>query len=430
MLPKNIPPPKRRRTIKLISSKFIQIFSRVWRFITKNSSKIFKNRSASWQKVRGWDKVFAVGLLIFWLGLILGNFVFKGLYVFEGNLLVTEMNFTYGGYVDKTFLKTFDAIESLDIQGKQKEPLTLTGKFTSDDDTLNQNLSKIKQLEIEFSYTTSRVIFAPTQPSELTLDTLIIPPNTQVNQLNYQDKYNQLSFCLQAAELQLNSCYINEYETSNQDLFSVGKLDLKLGQQLITVSLAMVNIPQLGIKAHLNNPQEITFQFTPNVDQSLLTLLSPSQIYLKLPDPNSSNSSQIENNLDVKNVQFSQYENPQTVTEKFKQSTVLKGEVRLGDEIIKLQQNQFLTILSKPGIKKIYSIKIKTESPQGLDVLFTGESTGIATGLYEELPVQTLEPSWLSQYLSEEAIAAIIGFISAFTGILIPRLFPEPSQKP
>lgn len=51
-------------------------------------------------------------------------------------------------------------------------------------------------------------------------------------------------------------------------------------------------------------------------------------------------------------------------------------------------------------------------------------------GLDPKFPVESIKPSWLSKYFSQEAVNALLAFIAALTAVLLPRLFPEPPKQP
>ena len=173
-------------------------------------------------------------------------------------------------------------------------------------------------------------------------------------------------------------------------------------------------------------------QFAPQVDELFLSILSPTHLFIDLPENNQSENAITEiqwlrGDIEVSNVSFSRFDTTNNVTDEIKNSTIIEGQVRMGSQKIELEPNQFLIVLSKtPGIKKIRNIQIKTQSPQGLNTLFFGESKGIAVGLYPEFPLQKIELSWLSKHFSQEATNSILAFLAACTGILLPRLFPEP----
>ena len=388
----------------------------------------------------------AIALLGFWLFILLGNYVLKGKFFFEGNALVQEINFTYAGQKDQQqFLNTISGIKKIDLEGSQPEPLVLTGKFSSADPTLNQQISKLDRLSIQLPYAQSRFILTPATSvtpaklapaSELKILDLRLLQNSQVNQLAYQTQRHQLSFCLQTATALQSNCRFSADEQPTQtNPTSVSTLQLLLGQPL-TVDLESIGLEQLGIKASRDDSQPLSFQFIPNKTELLLTLLSPTHLYIDLPSipskPNASSDRPTEwlrGDLDVEKVNFIRFENTGNTNDEITASTILNGEVRMGRETMKLQPNQFLVVASKPGITKLRYIQIQSKSPQGLKTLFFGESDSLAVGLYPKFPVQRIEPSWLSKNLSQEAINAILSFVAALTGFFLPRLFPD-SSKP
>ncbi len=383
------------------------------------------------------DQLLASILLLFWLAILLGNFVFRGQFVFEGTVIAQEISFTYTGQQDKRFLNPIREIRNLDLEGSQSEPLVLIGKLSSmssNDPTLNQKLSKLDKLTIQLAYAKSRFIVSPVNPnsSELSILELKLMPDSRVNQLAYNPKAEQLSFCLQIASRPSEICLFpdNLVDQSTESVStSIGNLQLSLGQQPLTVTLALVNIPELGIKADVNSPEEITFQFTPTNDELVLPVHSPSHLFIDFPKLPSVVDSQpdisaqwIRGDIDVENVKFIRFDTTSDVTDELKDSTILDGEIRMGRETMKLQADQFLVPQSQPGIQKLRYIQLHSKSPQGLKTLFAGRSTGIAIGLYPEFPVQKLEPSWLSQYLSQEGVNALLAFVAAVTGVVLPRL--------
>jgi hypothetical protein len=133
--------------------------------------------------------------------------------------------------------------------------------------------------------------------------------------------------------------------------------------------------------------------------------------------------------LEVSQVSFSRFDTTGYVKDELEISTILEGKVRMGAQVMELQPEQFLIIPpGQPGVRRLRSIRIDPKSPQWLQTLISGESNSIAVGLYSEFPVQTIKPSLLSKYLSQEAINALLAFIGAFTAVLYPRLFPEAPQ--
>ncbi len=146
-------------------------------------------------------QITAILTALIWIILFLLLIVFKGSYIFEGQIIVREMSFTFDGKSEKPLLQNVIGIEKIDLMGKQSQPLTFKGKFTSEDKIINQKLNSLDKIKIDFPYATSRLILTSTDPSlgqEFAISNLRINPQTRINQLTYnQDQ--QLSFCLQSA---------------------------------------------------------------------------------------------------------------------------------------------------------------------------------------------------------------------------------------
>ncbi len=395
----------------------------------------FKRQFNIWihslRRVKKTDRFFAIFLLTIWVIIIIGYFIPVN-FVFEGNLIVESLNFTYNGNDDKLFLQNIDSIKSIDIQGKLEQPIALSGKFSSDNDTsVQEKLAKLNTLTIELPFPESRFIVTQQnnlETTEISLVDLRIKPETKINQLAYNFPNNSLSFCLNSAKSTTKSCSYTE----NIEPSPIGKLRLELGQEPIEIQLRQINIPELNIKADQNNAEELIVQFTPNNSETInITLLAPNELLITLPksEKNNNSATWFRKDIDVTNVNFIRHETTAQVIDEIETSTILKGEIRLGKKKIELQNNQFLIINSQnSGIKKIRSLAINANSPQGIQTFIIGESTGIAVGLYPDFPVETIQPNLLSKHLSSEAISAIIGFLSALTGILLPRIFPEASD--
>jgi hypothetical protein len=432
--PRPVSVPQRHHLVGHLIREVLKTVVTLIQKIVRILQQIFFSLFSCLRTPRNRDRTLALVLLLTWIAILLGNFVFRGNYVFEGNLLVQEMSFTYAGSDEKLFLDSIEHIQALAFHGALSQPLTLTGEFSSPDPALNQKLSQLQKLEIELPSPTSRVTFSPVnsvQKSQLTLLELRINPQSQVQQLAYTLKPQGLSFCLQSQSDESDDCWNQESLPTNFAQSVVGQIQLQLGQQPLMVNLEAVNIPKLGSQI-----TSAELQFTPKIHELILPLLSPSEFFITLPKSSKADE-WLRGDVEVKDVQFQKRDRTGNVQDEFIKSTILDGKVRLGGQTLELQPDQFLLVLpEKPRlpfsatseIQKLRYIQINTQSPQGLRTLFSGHAAGIAAGLYSEFPVQKIEPSWLSQYLSDEAIAAILGFITAFTGIFFPRLFPEPPK--
>ncbi len=393
----------------------------------------FRRWYRSWRRIKTIDRFFAIFALTIWFIIPLCYFIPVDS-VFEGNLIVESLNFTYNGD-EKLFLQYIEAIKSIDFQGKLQQPIALLGKFSTENDPKLQNkLANIDTLTIELPFTESRFIINQKndfKKTQLSLVDLRIEPETNINQLAYNNQNNSLEFCLHSITHRSDYCKFPENMNDSQSSINIGKLRLELGQEPLEIQLVQINIPELNLKSDRNNPQELILKFTPNNNEPLnLNLLSPHQLFINLPKEKDKNNeiTWFRKDIDVKNVQFSRYETTQVVTDELETSTILQGEIRLGKEKIKLEKNQFLITNSpKKAIKKIRSLTITNNPklPPGIQTFITGKTNSIAVGLYRDFPVESIQPNLLSKHLSSEAITAIITFITTLTAVFLPRLFPE-----
>ena len=96
------------------------------------------------------------------------------------------------------------------------------------------------------------------------------------------------------------------------------------------------------------------------------------------------------------------------------------------DQELELTDKQFLIVSNDdPGIRKLRYLTINSLKPQSLQTFISGESKGIAIGLYPKFPIESIEPSWLAKYFSTNAIAGILSLISAFTAVVLEKIIPS-----
>ena len=428
---------KRRQQLHLFGSQLQHCFDRVWQGFRGPLGRLWSKLSAPWTKLFQRDATLAVSLLLllsFWVILIFTSFILPGSYVFEGNLTTQSLSFTHTG-PEKLFLDTVTDIKTFDLSGQQSTPLTLTGKFSSPSDpALNQKLQSLQELNIELPSSISRFrVASTTTPSPITLFTLRLQSQVRVQDLAYQAQANQLSLCLQAASALPRLCQFPDSidPAQTQSSNEMGAFSLQLGTQPLNITLEMANLSQLGLTADPNDPNAVQFDFIPAVNEIQFQTLSPTQLRLELPPVSNLETMQINeplawirDDIDVTDVEFVRSNFTNEAQDTLDSSTILAGEVRMGSETLAVKPRQYFIVLSRnPGIRKLRSIHLKLQAPTGLETLFTGESRGIAVGLYPQFPVQKIQPSWLSRYFSPEGISALLAFVSALTGILLPRLF-------
>lgn len=430
-MPPNNPPPRNsqyytqillfiKHTLGMIFSLLRWLFVESWRLL-KRVYEFLRSQKT--------DKIIAILVLVFSVAILLVNYVIPGSYNFEGSVIAKEISFEYTGKSEKLFFDQIQGIQNLQIEGKQPEALVFTGKFSSKSDPdLNEKLIQMDSLTMEFPNSTSTLMITPAKfvNNQLSILEMRLFPDSQVSNLTYESKEAQLSLCLLDADLPLISCLSSQGLPETKKTKQIGNLKIKLGEEKLEFNLAGVNIPELGIRSE--NDEELSLELESTIDDITFTLLTPTELTIKLPNPAKSQEDKLNEliwrDLDVSKVNFTRLENRGNVKDQIEISTIISGKVRMNTQVMELQPEQFLIIPSKkPGIRKLRSVSIDSKSPQGLQTLFSGESKSIAVGLYPEFPVQTIEPSWLSKYLSPEAVSALLAFLAALIGVLLPRLF-------
>ncbi len=417
-----------------------------------------------------------VGMLFFLMAAIITLVMtfLPGQQVFEGNLITREIRFTYIGNEDKRFLGTIREIQNLDLEGQQT--IVLVGNFKNDTDP---KLNQLDKITVEMTYPRSRLIISPTNPEkiELELTELNLNPSQQLNskqfrspqvkQLKFEPAFNALSFCLQLATepRQENEAptVTNEREElcNNPDLFSrdasrqpepLGILNLKLGTQPLNISLEQVNIPELGILADVDNPNLINFQFSPQLDQPEIVLNSPTTIFIQLPslEDNSGVFQWLRGNLQVRDVNFTGFDGTGDLKDEVPISTILWGNVKMGDKTIELTENQFLidrkknkSLISRLiagkdlGIINLRYLQIRpasqegsTQIPAGLQARFVGKSKEISVGIDPDFPVKKIQPTLLTSWgLSAELVTILRSFCIGLIGIFLPTVLKSSSSS-
>ncbi|MFN5514404.1 MAG: hypothetical protein ACK5CA_06570 [Cyanobacteriota bacterium] len=192
---------------------------------------------------------------------------------------------------------------------------------------------------------------------------------------------------------------------------------------------------------------EIPVEFTLETTQFELTPNFKTQVNLTLPSQEQANI--FWGNINVGEVKFEQLiQSGNDVNDQIKDSTILSGDIRISNQDLKLEENQFLTI-HPPGIQTLSRIQIVRPDPdrklelktsgnnlkladpaQGLNVTISGKTTQIQAGLNEKLPISQIQGSWLSQHLSRDAVVAIISFSASLVVSLTAWLFKKIDDTP
>lgn len=356
---------------------------------------------------------FVLGLLLIFSGLTLAAFV-PSTHIFESNLTVEEMSFTYAGKEPKLFLDTVRGIKSLEIEGKQN--LTFTGKIQSKS---TPALNQLTILEIEPIDSTSKWSIATAnvkQSSELELTELRLQPDTQVNKLSY-DPYpdrNQLAFSLKS-------------NTPVKKPTNTNIVQLNLGNQPLKVSLEGYKLKNVKLPIDSEKQRELEFILTPNNQEFRLNLADPVTIYLQPPPNNNESKQWFRGKIEVKDVQFQRLDRTgANQDDNLPISTIIEGKVHMAEQERVIKPNQFLMV-EEPGIKLIRYLNIVPQ--KGLEVRISGKSKLIQIGLDKEFPVSRIQASWLDGVLSGDAIIALISFCAASFTYLLSFIINEISKS-
>ncbi len=385
--------------------RFKHNFKSFWRFIRKNLK---------------FCTVFIVTLALVFLSIFWGIIPVKQ--NFEGNLLVKSFSFTCQEN-ESLLLKDVYNLSQIDLSGLKK--FTLAGTFSS---LADPELNKRERLEIESIRENSTLTITPT--ADFILQELRLQKETRVKNLKYAPFNNRLAFSLQPNSQPVNLSF-NPSSTPIKITLSGYKI-ANLPQKKEDIPLEF-NLSTTEFKLELQQAIDVNLQLSQDKEQ-----LSPDQeqpIFWR--------------NIKVNNVRF---ERPiitgNNVRDDLVESTIISGNIRMAQQDLKLEENQFL-IVEKPGVEILNQIKIIredtnqnlklkttgenlqiTEASQGLEVSVSGNTNSIQVGLNPRLPIAQIQGSFLSRYLANKAIVAIISFSAGLIVSLLSWLFDNFPASP
>ncbi len=385
--------------------RFKHNFKSFWRFIRKNLK---------------FCTVFIVTLALVFLSIFWGIIPVKQ--NFEGNLLVKSFSFTCQEN-ESLLLKDVYNLSQIELSGLKK--FTLAGTFSS---LADPELNKRERLEIESIRENSTLTITPT--ADFILQELRLQKETRVKNLKYAPFNNRLAFSLQPNSQPVNLSF-NPSSTPIKITLSGYKI-ANLPQKKEDIPLEF-NLSTTEFKLELQQAIDVNLQLSQDKEQ-----LSPDQeqpIFWR--------------NIKVNNVRF---ERPiitgNNVRDDLVESTIISGNIRMAQQDLKLEENQFL-IVEKPGVEILNQIKIIredtnqnlklkttgenlqiTEASPGLEVSVSGNTNSIQVGLNPRLPIAQIQGSFLSRYLANKAIVAIISFSGGLIVSLLSWLFDNFPASP
>ncbi len=343
-------------------------------------------------------------------------------HIFEGNLIVEELTFTYHGGKDKLFLDSIRGIRHLEIDGVINNELTFTGKFKS---TSFSQLNQLnKPLKIRLANPNSKLIIEPVDTknsSEIDLTELRLLPNTKISGFTYNlsQKQHQLAFALQQSP------------TSQTQ---PNELKIYLGEKPIKVILEDYDISGLN-QNKLDKQQLLEFILTPNTKELNLDLKQKNSIYLSLNESSQTDPNQwFQEKIDTKDVYFQRLDRTGDISDDVTVSTIVEGKIRMVEQEREIKANQFL-MGDEPNtplnIERIRHLQIAPK--KGLEVRISGRTKQIQIGLDKDFPVSRIQGSWLDGFLPRDAIIALFSFSAATITYLLGFLIEnasKPDSKP
>ncbi|TAN86152.1 MAG: hypothetical protein EYR95_17195 [Phormidium sp. SL48-SHIP] len=352
---------------------------------------------------------------------------------FEGNIISRQVSFTNRVQRNQLLINSMRSISRLEIEGLQANPVTLWGEFRTDDDS--EDINELNEVEMTLPSPDSKLIFEtgdPDNPSQLEIQSLRLPPGTQVRYLAYDPERHQLSLSLNPPEEETPKEETPEEDTPEEDTPGI-RVQLALGGNPLQVMAEYVRSPQLQSLPSDNGIAEETEIFDYNQEQfswtpfsTELNLLFPNEItlYIDLPDLQGSDYQDwFWGGFEVTDVDFTYNATTANVPDELVRSTILEGQIKFLNQDLLLESEQFLVLPSSSKIQRIPRLQLHPDSPAGLQVRLQGKTNEVAVGLDPNFPVRRLKSNFWEQRLSRELITVLLTVCSVMIGYLIPWLF-------
>lgn len=352
---------------------------------------------------------------------------------FEGNIISRQVSFTNRVQRNQLLINSMRSISRLEIEGLQANPVTLWGEFRTDDDS--EDINELNEVEMTLPSPDSKLIFEtgdPDNPSQLEIQSLRLPPGTQVRYLAYDPERHQLSLSLNPPEEETPKEETPEEDTPEEDTPGI-RVQLALGGNPLQVMAEYVRSPQLQSLPSDTRMVEETEIFDYNQEQfswtpfsTELNLLFPNEItlYIDLPDLQGSDYQDwFWGGFEVTDVDFTYNATTANVPDELVRSTILEGQIKFLNEDLLLESEQFLVLPSSSKIQRIPRLQLHPDSPAGLQVRLQGKTNEVAVGLDPNFPVRRLKSNFWEQRLSRELITVLLTVCSVMIGYLIPWLF-------
>jgi hypothetical protein len=356
---------------------------------------------------------------------------------FEGNLIVSELNFTCRQDApfknDHLFIKDLRSVQEIALSSEKQE-FKLVGSFTSESEPW---LQSVEELSLKPTSTDSQLLLTATSPEDsgLDLSELRLHSGDHVKQLRY-DAYNHiLSFTLEPRSTKIPI----EFDVKSRSLIQA------------TAERHEIDSPKVKRKF----VESLAFQFQPtgtlqfNIDKIV-------KIDIRL---GKSNGDGLWGNLTVTGVDFRVRQENATPgsDDDFYNSTIRSGFIQVAHQKLDLEADQFL-LLNNESITNLRRLKIlpasttdgnssasdtSTPPPEqqlanldriGLSVIISGQAQKIEVGLDPKLPIKRIESNWLNRTFSDDAITALVSsafaFIATALVFAVEDFLGKPSVQP
>ncbi|MFN6563214.1 MAG: hypothetical protein RMY28_025950 [Nostoc sp. ChiSLP01] len=413
----------RRNRIKLILIKITRICKNIYSKLIVLQQVIIKiiNLIIDYLK----QKKLACFVLI--LLITFSGIIYSGIHPyqsnFEGNLLVKSIGFEYvGEQNDRLFVNNITNIHQFQLEGIHS--FTLHGKFTNkNNQKIQEILSNYDKLKIELFDEKSQFIVSNVNFNNLRsleLSELYLQPNTTIDSLRYYPSNNLLLILIP------RKYTLHQGEKPNL-------LNINFDEQPVKIILNNYYLPELKNKGKVDESSSIEFDLQPNSGQIQIEMKNTSRLLLELQSSIPGNhEAWFRGDLEVRNVHFNEIDTDGVnFNNDIEKSTIIKGEIRMGEKGLKVESNQFI-IPDKPGIQRLRNIELHpenngklelsiddkvlevSEAIEGIEVRIAGKANRIEAGLDRLFPVSRLQSNLLANLgFSNELIIAIISSCSA-----------------
>lgn len=367
-------------------------------------------------------------LLIFFLIVLAGILPWNN--NFEASLVVKKISFTYNGQdPDKLFINNINGIKRLEVEGSQT--LILSGNFSSSSHPkLNQKLTKRNTLKIELPFDKSQWIIAPADcklKNNLELTELRLQPQTTVYSLSYNSYNHRLAFSLLPGP----------GKPENRNFI------ISWGEQPLKISFNSYKLPELDLQDSSDSSNQLELIYQPSNFEVRLPINTKTHLSIDLPEPSKVDYEELlRGDLVVKNMQFQESDRTGiNVKDDLEKSTIIKGDIRMREQELKIESNQFL-ITGEPGIerlrhlaiiqpKKNPEVKLRingenveiSEPVEGIEARIAGKAKRIQVGIDPRLPVNSIQSNFLASLgLPKDLIISIISFLLGVMASLLAWL--------